>query len=187
MCVKVGVAIAQDTPTDASADAAAPEAPAEDPPEEPEEPVAAQNPPGEVIVLSDDTFAAVAKQYEIVLVNFYADWCRFSQMLKPIYAASAKEMSDMGSVRLGSINCEGDDTVATREGNHISKYPTIKVFRRGVALKSEYRGQRSPQAMADYVKELLQSAMAAVESQEEIDEHVEVSRVLCHSIMIWES
>lgn len=41
--------------------------------------------------------------------------------------------------------------VEARESNHISKYPTIKVFRRGVALKSEYRGQRSPAAMEQYV------------------------------------
>jgi thiol-disulfide isomerase/thioredoxin len=132
--------VGDDEPKPPAPPAGEPAAAPEEPPEEPEEPVAAQNPPGEVIVLSDDTFNAVAKQYEIVLVNFYADWCRFSQMLKPIYAASAKEMGEMNQVRLGSINCEADDTVATREGNHISKYPTIKVFRRGVALKSEYRG-----------------------------------------------
>lgn len=168
--------VGDDEPKPPAPPAGEPAAAPEEPPEEPEEPVAAQNPPGEVIVLSDDTFNAVAKQYEIVLVNFYADWCRFSQMLKPIYAASAKEMGEMNQVRLGSINCEADDTVATREGNHISKYPTIKVFRRGVALKSEYRGQRSPQAMAEYVRELLQSAMAAVESQEEIDQHIEKNK-----------
>jgi hypothetical protein len=47
------------------------------------------------------------------------------------------------------------DTVVSREKYHISKYPTIKVYRRGVALKSEYRGQRSPDAIRQYVKELM--------------------------------
>lgn len=46
-----------------------------------------------------------------MLVNFYADWCRFSQMLKPIYAAAARQMASMPNVRLGSVNCEADDTV----------------------------------------------------------------------------
>ena len=33
------------------------------------------------------------------------------------------------------------DTEVTREKYHISKYPTIKIFRKGIALKAEYRGQ----------------------------------------------
>ena len=27
---------------------------------------------------------------EVVFVNFYADWCRFSQQLKPIYAQASE-------------------------------------------------------------------------------------------------
>jgi len=167
-------AAATDAGVDADAEAAAPEAPdAPEPPGEPEEGEAALPPAGEVIVLSDDTFGSVGRQSDIMLVNFYADWCRFSQMLKPIYAAAARQMASMPNVRLGSVNCEADDTVEARESNHISKYPTIKVFRRGVALKSEYRGQRSPAAMEQYVKELLASAMEEVNSEEEITTAVE--------------
>ena len=45
-------------------------------------PAAVAVPAGEVIVLADETFDAVVGTNEIALVNFYADWCRFSQMLK---------------------------------------------------------------------------------------------------------
>jgi hypothetical protein len=35
------------------------------------------------------------------------------------------------------------DTRVLREKYHIQKYPTLKIFRKGVPLKSEYRGQVS--------------------------------------------
>jgi len=138
----------------------------------PDEPTAVDVPAGEVVVMSDDTFDAVSGQYDIMLVNFYADWCRFSQMLKPIFAAAARQVSELGNVRLGSINCEGSDTEVTREKYHISKYPTIKIFRRGVALKSEYRGQRSPHAMEAYIQELLRTAVAHVDSEDQVTDLV---------------
>lgn len=58
------------------------------------------------------------------------------------------------------------------------RYPTIKVFRRGVALKSEYRGQRSPAAMEQYVRELLASAMTEVNDEEHIVQTVEQEKRL---------
>jgi len=138
----------------------------------PDEPTEVDVPAGEVVVLSDDTFDAVSGQYDVMFVNFYADWCRFSQMLKPIFAAAARQVSGLANVRMGSINCEGSDTEVTREKYHISKYPTIKVFRRGVALKSEYRGQRSPHAMEAYIQELLRTAVAHVDTEEQVNDLV---------------
>lgn len=133
-------------------------------------------PPGEPIPLSDESFNQLASQTEIMIVNFYANWCRFSQMLKPVYAAAARELAGEGNVRLGSIDCEAADTVQTRQANHISKYPTIKVYRRGVALKSEYRGQRSPQAIAAYVRGLLAEPVLEVNNNEEVEGHIQRHR-----------
>lgn len=30
---------------------------------------------------------------EVVFVNFYADWCRFSQQLKPIYLEASEKFT----------------------------------------------------------------------------------------------
>lgn len=35
----------------------------------------------------------------------------------------------------------------------ISKYPTLKLFRNGMMMKREYRGQRSVKALADYIRQ----------------------------------
>lgn len=162
----------------------------QDAPQEPQEAneggeVAAESqipPPGEPIPLSDESFNRIANEMEITIVNFYADWCRFSQMLKPVFAASARLLSDIPNVRFGSINCEAPDTVESRTKNHINKYPTIKIYRKGVPLKQEYRGQRSPEAIGKYVRELIAEPVISINDDDEMDGHVKKFRraVIAH-------
>ena len=47
---------------------------------------------------------------ELVLINFYADWCRFSNMLAPIFDEAADkiaaEFPEEGRVVLGKVDCD---------------------------------------------------------------------------------
>ena len=47
---------------------------------------------------------------ELVLINFYADWCKFSNMLEPIYDEAADkvaaEFTTPGKVVLAKVDCE---------------------------------------------------------------------------------
>ncbi len=59
----------------------------------------------------------------------------------------------------------------------ISKYPTLKLFRNGMMMKREYRGQRSVTAIADFIRQQKVDPIKAVESLEEISTtDVSVSR-----------
>lgn len=52
---------------------------------------------------------AAAASTELVFVNFYADWCRFSNMLAPIWDAAADlaaEELPEGRVALGKVDCD---------------------------------------------------------------------------------
>ncbi|CAF4684314.1 unnamed protein product, partial [Rotaria magnacalcarata] len=40
---------------------------------------------GGAIQLTSSNIDSILSSYDIVFVNFYANWCRFSQMLDPIY------------------------------------------------------------------------------------------------------
>lgn len=79
---------------------------------------------------------------EIVFINFYAEWCRFSNILMPIFDDAADEVAkagyDTGKVVMGKVDCDKEGAVATRF--HITKYPTLKLFRNGLPAKKEYRG-----------------------------------------------
>eukprot|EP00911_Craspedida_sp_UC1_P001907 UC1_evm1s1465 len=100
----------------------------------------------DVVQLNDNNFEAEISKYEVVMVNFYADWCRFCQMLKPVWQDAADSLASNARVKLARVDCEAADTTRIKTSNHVSKYPTIKIFRRGHALKQEYRGQRSKEA-----------------------------------------
>lgn len=67
---------------------------------------------------------------------------------------------------------------------HITKYPTLKLLRNGQTTKREYRGQRSADAFAGYIKEQLRDPIKILESLNEIKdlevrESVSVFYVCC--------
>lgn len=51
----------------------------------------------------------IAAGHELVMINFYADWCRFSNILRPVYDeaadAVAKEFPD-GKAILAKVDCD---------------------------------------------------------------------------------
>ena len=59
-----------------------------------------------------------AESTELVMLNFYADWCRFSQMLSPIWddlAVKVREaFPDESKVVIGKVDCEKEGSIATR-------------------------------------------------------------------------
>ena len=79
------------------------------------------------------------KDYEFVLINFYADWCRFSNMLAPLWDKGADkirtELAGQG-VLVGKVDCDKHGDLGNRF--HITKYPTIKFVKNGVLGKKEY-------------------------------------------------
>eukprot|EP00051_Salpingoeca_urceolata_P029398 m.489802 g.489802 ORF g.489802 m.489802 type:complete len:643 (-) comp27125_c0_seq1:107-2035(-) len=116
------------------------------------------------IRLTDTTFTQVVSQHDIVMVNFYVDWCRYCTMLKPVYAQAAKLLKREGhsGARFATVDCLADDTVVTRGTFEVNKYPTLKVFRKGKLLKREFRGQRTARNLVNHVAELLKDPIAAM-------------------------
>jgi len=45
----------------------------------------------------------LSSTFQVVIVNFYADWCRFCQMLKPIFAQAASKVGDHPRVRAATV------------------------------------------------------------------------------------
>lgn len=50
----------------------------------------------------------VSEANELVFVNFYADWCRFSQMLKPIFLEASEKFKDAapGKIMWASVDAD---------------------------------------------------------------------------------
>ncbi|XP_065888707.1 endoplasmic reticulum resident protein 44-like [Dysidea avara] len=117
---------------------------------------------GEAISIDEQNYETYRSTTPILFLNFYADWCRYSQALKPIFDKTADTLLNEypGQVVLGRINCESS-RVLCQSIFHINKYPTLKLLRNGQSAKKEYRGQRSISALSDYVKRQLADPVQA--------------------------
>ncbi|XP_037310971.1 endoplasmic reticulum resident protein 44 [Pungitius pungitius] len=124
----------------------------------------------EITSLDSGNIDDVLNNAGVAIVNFYADWCRFSQMLHPIFEESSnivrEEFPETKQVVFARVDCDQHSDIAQRY--RISKYPTLKLFRNGMMMKREYRGQRSVAAIADFIRQQQVDPVKEINSMEEI-------------------
>ncbi|KAK5862341.1 hypothetical protein PBY51_017748 [Eleginops maclovinus] len=129
--------------------------------------------PGQAEITSLDSanIDDVLNNAGVSIVNFYADWCRFSQMLHPIFEEASnivrEEFPETTQVVFARVDCDQHSDIAQRY--RITKYPTLKLFRNGMMMKREYRGQRSVVAIADFIRQQQVNPVKELQSMEEIN------------------
>ncbi|XP_068612735.1 endoplasmic reticulum resident protein 44 [Brachionichthys hirsutus] len=125
----------------------------------------------EITSLESGNIDDVLNNAGVALVNFYADWCRFSQMLHPIFEEASnivrEEFPDTKQVVFARVDCDKHSYIAQRY--RIGKYPTLKLFRNGMMMKREYRGQRSVTAIADFIRQQQVDPVKEITSLEEVN------------------
>jgi len=121
------------------------------------------------VQLDSDNIDGILENNDLVLINFYADWCRFSNMLSPIWDEGAdrvaKEMPGV-KVVMGKVDCDKEGSLGSRF--HITKYPTIKYVQFGQLAKKEYRGQRSVEAFLDFARQHIRDPMSEFTTEEQL-------------------
>uniref|UniRef100_A0A3Q2ZU64 Endoplasmic reticulum protein 44 n=1 Tax=Kryptolebias marmoratus TaxID=37003 RepID=A0A3Q2ZU64_KRYMA len=97
--------------------------------------------------------------------------CRFSQMLHPIFEEASnivrEQFPDTKQVVFARVDCDQHADIAQRY--RITKYPTLKLFRNGMMMKREYRGQRSVTAIADFIRQQQVDPVKELHSMEEVN------------------
>ncbi|XP_075868651.1 endoplasmic reticulum resident protein 44 [Nelusetta ayraudi] len=124
----------------------------------------------EIVSLDSGNIDDILNNAGVAMVNFYADWCRFSQMLHPIFEEASnivrEEFPNTQQVVFARVDCDQHSDIAQRY--RISKYPTLKLFRNGMMMKREYRGQRSVVAIADFIRQQQVDPVKELHSLEEV-------------------
>lgn len=127
---------------------------------------------GDAVALNNDNINSIINRNDVVFVNFYADWCRFSQILAPVFDEASRKISEEftqpGKVMFAKVDCDREVTIASQY--RISKYPTLKLFRNGQMVKKEYRGQRSADALASFIREELKDPVVEHNILDKLDE-----------------
>ncbi|XP_048776641.1 endoplasmic reticulum resident protein 44-like [Ostrea edulis] len=129
----------------------------------------------EVTALNGANLGSVIGSNEVLFINFYADWCRFSQILTPVFEEASNKIKEEfptpGKIAFAKVDCDAESDIASQY--HISKYPTLKLVRNGQLIKKEYRGQRSVDALVQFVKDQVRDSVqqhSTLESMDELNE-----------------
>ncbi|XP_011498407.1 PREDICTED: endoplasmic reticulum resident protein 44 isoform X2 [Ceratosolen solmsi marchali] len=124
---------------------------------------------GATSLTQENIFSTFASN-ELVFINFYAEWCRFSNLLQPIFDEAADKVREAfpesDKVAMVKVDCDKESSVASRF--HITKYPTLKVIRNGQPSKREYRGQRSVEAFVEFIKKQLEDPIKEFQDLKEL-------------------
>ncbi|XP_037026336.1 endoplasmic reticulum resident protein 44 isoform X1 [Bradysia coprophila] len=132
------------------------------------------------VQLKTDNLDMTLASNELVFINFYAEWCRFSNLLQPIFDEAAdkvkQDFPEAGKVVMGKVDCDQESSVASRF--HISKYPTLKIIRNGQPTKREYRGARTVEAFAEFVKKQLEDPIKEFHSLKDLEQLDSTKRII---------
>ena len=111
------------------------------------------------IDVTETTFGETLAANDIVLVDFWADWCGPCKQFAPTYAAASEKHSD---VVFAKVDTEAEQQLSAAAG--IQSIPTLMAFREGVLVFSQ-PGALPPAALEEVVTAVKGLDMADVHRQ----------------------
>jgi len=84
------------------------------------------------VTLTADIFDETVSKNDIVLVDFWAQWCGPCRSFAPVYEAASTENAD---IVFGKIDTEAE--VGLAQAANITSIPTLMAFREGVLVFSQ--------------------------------------------------
>jgi thioredoxin 1 len=111
------------------------------------------------VELTAENFDSIIMGNDIVVVDFWADWCGPCKMFAPTFeAASEKEPQ----IVFGKVDTEAQQSLAAAAG--IQSIPTLMIFRDSILLFSQ-PGALPPAALDDIISQVKNLDMTEVHAE----------------------
>lgn len=115
--------------------------------------------------VNDNNFKdVVLSSGRTTLVDFYADWCRHCKTLLPTIEKLADEFSHSEEIQIAKVNGDGDGKRMRKKYN-VNGYPTLLLFKSGLALPLPYEGLRDQESISNFIN------LASGFSQDKAEKH----------------
>jgi thioredoxin len=111
------------------------------------------------VALTKETFEETVTDNDIVLVDWWADWCGPCKQFAPTYDASSEKHED---IVFGKIDTEDQQELASAAG--IQSIPTLMAFRDGILLFNQ-PGALPGDALEEVIRQVRELDMDQVREQ----------------------
>ncbi|CAD8069700.1 unnamed protein product [Paramecium primaurelia] len=121
---------------------------------------------GDVLVLNDNTINAAIKQFDYLLVEFYASWCGHCKQFAPEYSQFATQVKEAGQSFIVAKLNGGDQEKQAMNRYKVSSFPTIILLIKGHAVP--YNGDRSANGLMNFVTQALEDKLVRVDEIDDV-------------------
>lgn len=109
--------------------------------------------------INQSNFESTIHENDIVIIDFWAEWCAPCKQFAHVYEKTAK---DFPHVAFTKVNIENESELA--ETFHIRSIPHLVVFKEGIVIYSE-AGSMPESTLKELVQQAIDADMAAIKAQ----------------------